>query len=82
MYGLFMLQLHATELTLALALFQVVGTMNIDAESLLLATLAKSLVGLGYQVEVSCFAMLCTDCLFGEVQLLLAVNLPYVKNTS
>jgi hypothetical protein len=58
MYGLFMLQLHATELTLALALFQVVGTMNIDAESLLLTTLAKSLVGLGYEVEVSCFAML------------------------
>ncbi|XP_071679708.1 uncharacterized protein [Lolium perenne] len=34
----------------------VVGTMNIDAESLLLATLAKSLVGLGYQVEVLAFS--------------------------
>ncbi|KAI5017861.1 hypothetical protein ZWY2020_042749 [Hordeum vulgare] len=30
----------------------VVGTMNIDAESLMLTTLAKSLVGLGYEIEV------------------------------
>lgn len=48
------------ELSLAFALFQVVGTMNIDAESLMLTTLAKSLVGLGYEVEVSCFAMTMT----------------------
>lgn len=33
----------------------VVGTMNIDAESLMLTTLAKSLVGLGYEVEVLAF---------------------------
>ncbi|KAL5224134.1 hypothetical protein ABZP36_010773 [Zizania latifolia] len=37
-----------------LALF--VGTMNIDAQSLMLATLAKSLTGLGYEVEVLAFA--------------------------
>ncbi|CAM0956296.1 unnamed protein product [Alopecurus aequalis] len=34
----------------------VVGTMNIDAESLMLTTLAKSLAGLGYEVEVLAFA--------------------------
>jgi hypothetical protein len=34
--------------------FQVVGSMNIDAQSLVLATLAKSLTSLGYEVEV-CF---------------------------
>jgi hypothetical protein len=45
-------------------MFQVVGTMNIDAESLMLTTLAKSLAGLGYEVEVSCSAVMCTDCLF------------------
>ncbi|XP_062205511.1 uncharacterized protein LOC133907474 [Phragmites australis] len=34
----------------------VVGIMNIDAQSLMLATLAKSLTGLGYEVEVLAFA--------------------------
>ncbi|CAN6294402.1 unnamed protein product [Urochloa humidicola] len=33
-----------------------VGNMNIDAQSLMLATVAKSLVGLGYEVEVLAFA--------------------------
>ncbi|CAN6305966.1 unnamed protein product [Urochloa humidicola] len=33
-----------------------VGNMNIDAQSLMLATVAKSLVGLGYDVEVLAFA--------------------------
>ncbi|KAF0928584.1 hypothetical protein E2562_006029 [Oryza meyeriana var. granulata] len=37
-----------------LALF--VGTMNINAQSLMLATLAKSLTNLGYEVEVLAFA--------------------------
>lgn len=37
-------------------LFQFVGTMNINAQSLMVATLAKSLKNLGYEVEVSCFA--------------------------
>ncbi|OEL23351.1 hypothetical protein BAE44_0015636 [Dichanthelium oligosanthes] len=32
-----------------------VGNMNIDAQSLMLATVAKSLVGLGYEVEVLAF---------------------------
>ncbi|WVZ57530.1 hypothetical protein U9M48_007906 [Paspalum notatum var. saurae] len=32
-----------------------VGNMNIDAQSLMLATVAKSLVGLGYEVEVLTF---------------------------
>jgi hypothetical protein len=34
--------------------FQVVGSMNIDAQSLMLTTLVKSLTSLGYEVEV-CF---------------------------
>ncbi|GJM91379.1 hypothetical protein PR202_ga07742 [Eleusine coracana subsp. coracana] len=34
----------------------VVGSMNIDAQSLMLATLAKSLTNLGYEVEVLAFA--------------------------
>jgi hypothetical protein len=36
-----------------LRLFQAVGKLNIDAQSLMLATVAKGLVGLGYAVEVS-----------------------------
>lgn len=37
--------------------------MNIDPQSLMLATVAKSLVGLGYEVEVSFHAaQFCTDC--------------------
>ncbi|KAL6641423.1 hypothetical protein ACP70R_019604 [Stipagrostis hirtigluma subsp. patula] len=34
----------------------VVGSMNVDAQSLMLATLAKSMTGLGYEVEVLAFA--------------------------
>jgi len=36
-----------------LRLFQAVGNLNVDAQSLMLATVAKGLVGLGYEVEVS-----------------------------
>lgn len=36
--------------------FQVVGSLNVDAQSLMLATLAKSLTNLGYEVEVSFLA--------------------------
>ena len=37
--------------------------MNIDAQSLMLATVAKSLVSLGYEVEVSFHATIfSTDC--------------------
>ena len=70
-----MLQLHAMELTLAFALFQVVGTMNIDAESLMLTTLAKSLAGLGYEVEVSCSAVMCTDYLSGESPIVIGLHI-------
>ncbi|TVU31801.1 hypothetical protein EJB05_23502, partial [Eragrostis curvula] len=46
----------------------VVGSMNIDAQSLMLATLAKSLTSLGYEVEVSFLAIsFYPGCLSGEV---------------
>jgi hypothetical protein len=46
-----MLELHVMCLHI---FFQVVGSMNIDAQSLMLTTLAKSLTSPGYEVEV-CF---------------------------
>jgi hypothetical protein len=51
-------KMHVIESCLWLRLFQAVGNMNIDAQSLMLATVAKSLVSLGYEVEVSLHATL------------------------
>ena len=60
---IFNAKLHAMESWLWLRLFQAVGNMNIDAQSLMLATVAKSLVSLGYEVEVSFHATIfSTDC--------------------
>lgn len=62
-YSFLMLNCMSSRVDFGSGLFQAVGNMNIDAQSLMLATVAKSLVGLGYEVEVSFHAApFSTDC--------------------